>query len=250
MTPVGRSRVRLDTVDSTQSWLGERWHLHPEWPNGMLVTAREQTAGRGQQDSRWLTEAGANFTGTFLLRNPALAPDRVFQLNKITALAVRAAAAELALDSAQLQVKWPNDVVYGGKKLAGILPQVFWKGAKAEAALLGIGLNVNQIAFAPEIQARAVSLALMAGHPLDLEAVTDTLCTHLDGWMDLLVKGQHSRIDQEYLFRLHRYQEWAEYRVGSERITASIIGVDTTGRLALESAAGLLRVLPKEIAYL
>lgn len=250
MTAIGRSRVHLDSVDSTQSWLGERWHLHPEWPNGLLVMAREQTAGRGQQDGRWLTEAGANFTGTFLLREPNLAPDRVFQLNKVTALAARAAAAVLALDSAQLQVKWPNDVVYGGKKLAGILPQVFWKGEKAEAALLGVGLNVNQTAFPPEIQARAVSLAQIAGRPLDLEAVTDTLCSHLDGWLDLLAQGLHSRIDQEYLFRLYRYQEWAEYRIGSERITASIIGVDSAGRLALESAAGLLRVLPKEIAYL
>ncbi len=244
---MGASRLILDEVDSTQDWLSSRWAAHPEWPHGFLVAAHHQWAGRGQAGRSWQAAAGLNFTGSLLLREGRVPAERPFQLNKAAALAVRDACARLTGQSLSLQVKWPNDVLAQGRKLAGILLQLVWKGQHLAATILGIGVNVNQHDFPPEL--RATSLSLLAGVQFDLNDVIDVLCRCLDHRMRQIAAAP-DQLDADYLANLYRYQEWAQYRYQNRVLTAGIVGVDARGCLVLESDQGLLRVQPCQIDYL
>jgi BirA family biotin operon repressor/biotin-[acetyl-CoA-carboxylase] ligase len=246
VVPLGHTHLHFNSLPSTQDWLADHW---PQWPDGFVVTADDQTAGRGQAGRAWHSAPGLNFTGSILLRDRPLPAQRPFQLNKAAALAVRDAVADLLGTCSGLQVKWPNDVVTCGRKLAGILPQLVWQGSRLEAVVLGIGLNVNEQAFPPELAGRATSLNLLAGRPFDLHRVRATLCRCLDARLHQVASAP-AQLDADYLAGLYRYQEWAQYRHGQQTLTASIVGVDLAGGLVLESEGGLLRVQPCEIEYL
>ena len=136
-------------------------------PHGTLVTAAEQTEGRGRQGRAWTAPAGRALLCSLVLRDPP----------RLLPLAAGVAVAELAGERAAL--KWPNDVLLGGRKLAGILvegrPQERW-------SVLGIGLNValQAVDFPPELRGRATSLALA---PAAIEPSLARLLALLERWL-------------------------------------------------------------------
>ena len=131
---------------------------------GDVFTADFQTAGRGRLDHLWLAPAGVNLTFSAVLDAAALPPAEVATLPLVAGLAVVEAVRPLGV--AAVSLKWPNDVLAGGRKLAGILCE-----RNGDGVIVGIGLNVNQTAFAPELAARATSLALETGRRFDRTAV-------------------------------------------------------------------------------
>ncbi len=151
---------------------------------GDVFVADFQTAGRGRLDHRWLAPPGANLMFSVVLDVAGREPAEVATLPLAVGLAVTQAIASLPSWQAsppRLTVKWPNDVLAKGRKLAGILCE-----RNGDAVIAGVGLNVNQTEFAPEISARAVSLAQLAGRPFDraavLEAVLKSLATVHARW--------------------------------------------------------------------
>lgn len=152
-------------------------------PHGTLVTADEQTAGRGRQGRSWTAPPGSSLLASFLLR-PQRPPSGLFAL--AVALATAEACEEL-VPGLEVGVKWPNDLVVAGRKLAGILiegrPQESW-------LVVGIGVNVTlrPEQLAPELVDRATSLALEAERlgrrvPVPSELAT-ALCTTLARWTE------------------------------------------------------------------
>ena len=132
--------------------------------HGDVFTADFQTAGRGRLDHKWLSPPGTNLMMSVVLSVEGLAPDHVATLPLVAGLAVAKAVRELvAADedarrkTRDVQLKWPNDVLVGGKKIAGILCE-----RHGDNVIVGIGVNVNQTAFPPEIANRATSLAQVA----------------------------------------------------------------------------------------
>jgi BirA family biotin operon repressor/biotin-[acetyl-CoA-carboxylase] ligase len=161
---------RFDTVDSTQRVA--RSLADEGAPHGTVVLAEEQTAGRGRLDRRWTSPRGQNLTFTIVLRPHLPARD--------APLLTLGAAAGLAV-AFDLRVKWPNDVVTGeGKKVAGLLAEMETTGDRVAYVLLGVGLNVNQVVFPPELP-NAASLASIAG-PQDREEVLDTAVAAILAW--------------------------------------------------------------------
>ena len=120
---------------------------------GDVFTADEQTAGRGRLDHRWLSAPGANLMLSAVLDVADLPPEQVATLPLAVGLAVHAAIARF-LPGGEIRLKWPNDVLVGGRKIAGILCE-----RNGDGVIAGVGVNVNQTAFAPEIADRATSLA-------------------------------------------------------------------------------------------
>jgi len=162
---LGNPRVHRRLVDSTNA-LAHTLALHGA-PHGTLVTATEQTAGRGRQGRRWVAPPGSSLLCSLVLREvPRLLP-----------LAAGVAVAEVAGDGAR--VKWPNDVLLGGRKLAGILvegrPQEAW-------AVLGIGINVAvDVADLPEeLRSQVATLQRAASEVDDVLAV---LLGSLERWL-------------------------------------------------------------------
>lgn len=146
-------------------------------PNGAVVRADRQSAGRGREGRAWHSPHGG------LWFSMILRPPRLTGLSLIAGLAVVRAVEELGLPA---RVRWPNDVYLGDRKLAGILCEARLRGAQVDYAILGIGLNVDLLAddFPPALADHGTSLRLALGHSPGLEAVFERLLDHLDALYD------------------------------------------------------------------
>jgi BirA family biotin operon repressor/biotin-[acetyl-CoA-carboxylase] ligase len=188
--PVGRV-VRVGRVESTQS---VAFALAAEGAvDRTVVVADSQAAGRGRRGHAWLDEPGASLLVSIVLR-PRLETARLPWLSLAAGVAVADALAEIAGLGPRL--KWPNDVLVGGRKIAGILLES--RLGPAPLVVLGIGVNLMQRTFPPELDGRATSVALETGGDVDREALLGALLEGLDRqrWRDSSeTLGRTVRID-------------------------------------------------------
>jgi BirA family transcriptional regulator, biotin operon repressor / biotin---[acetyl-CoA-carboxylase] ligase len=209
---LGRPRLHLRVTGSTNERAREL--ASGGAPHGTLVTAGEQTSGRGRQGRTWTAPAGRALLCSFVVREPP----------RLLSLAAGAAVADVA--GAGALVKWPNDVLLEGRKVAGILVE----GRPAERwAVLGIGVNValRDEDFPPELRGRAGTLARA---PWEVELVLAELLVALMRWLaapaDRVLDAVRAR---DAL--LGRPVSWTD---GAGRGA----GIDAEGRLLVSTAAG------------
>ena len=182
----------------TTSWLGRAWRHLPStgstndeaaaWaragaPAGAVVVADTQTRGRGRLGRRWHSPPGASLYFSVVLR-PPLPPHRVPPLTLAAGVAV--AEALTALDITP-QLKWPNDVLLDGKKVAGILTEMSSEVDRVHHVVVGIGVNLNTRDFPEELGAIATSAALVRGIPVSRADFAAALCARLEHWVDRFV---------------------------------------------------------------
>lgn len=148
-------------------------------PEGTLVLAEEQTRGRGRLGRSWLAPARSCLLLSLVAR-PALSVDEAFRLTMLCSVA--AAAAVESETGLRPEIKWPNDLLLGGKKLAGLLSEASALGGRLEYAVVGIGLNVNfdPLAF-PEIAPTATSLRSALGRPVSRLGLLRELLAEIEG---------------------------------------------------------------------
>jgi len=171
---IGSSIHRFDVVDSTQSVLARL--AREGAPDGTVVTARHQTGGRGRRGRAWWDARGESLLLSVLLR-PAVPAGHVSQLSLVAALAVADALAGAGVMS---RIRWPNDVLVGGSKISGILPDaVCGTDGRVEHAIVGIGINLDQRSFPPELAGQATSLWLLTGRAHDPARVEAAVLTAL-----------------------------------------------------------------------
>ena len=164
---VGRWRVqRFRELDSTNRYLLAAAEAGAD--DGLVVVADHQTAGRGRLDRRWEAPPRASLLVSVLLRTPASAED--FRLVMVAGLAL-ADAVEATADIV-VGLKWPNDLIVGGRKLAGLLAE-----RVGDAVVVGAGCNVNWDEFPPELADTATACNREAGRPVDREALLDAYLT-------------------------------------------------------------------------
>lgn len=223
--------MSLDKVESTNAVAAQLLPGHPA--EGTVISAKFQTAGRGQRGSTWTAEAGANLTFSLILYPHFLAPKQVFLLNKLIACALRETAAAL-LPSAKVQVKWPNDLLIDGRKAAGILIETTLDQAAIRSAVIGIGFNVNQLVFDTGIHGKATSLRRAAGREFETDVVLADLLERIEAGYLALRAGRFSPVEHAYLQHLYAYQEDTEVEIDGQRATVHVVGVDATGRLAVQ----------------
>ena len=157
----GKNTIYFKQITSTNDYLKKI--LTDDTPEGTLILAEEQTAGRGRFDRRWIAPPRSSLLTSLLFRPDFLPPNRAQLLTMVCALAVTDAIAEQTGITAGL--KWPNDVIFGGKKLAGILTELGIVGERLDWVIVGMGLNVN-IDFSaaePALAETATSLQTIAG---------------------------------------------------------------------------------------
>jgi BirA family biotin operon repressor/biotin-[acetyl-CoA-carboxylase] ligase len=133
-------------------------------PEGTVFVAEEQTAGRGRGGHTWYSARGAGIYCSVLLK-PAIAPSDSLLMSLAAALAVHAAVDGTKPENRNLQLdlKWPNDLLVGGKKFCGILTEMNAEPTRVRHLVIGIGINVNHESFPPHLQADATSLRLAIG---------------------------------------------------------------------------------------
>lgn len=218
-------------------------------PEGTVVRADSQSAGRGQFGSRWESSAGQNLTLSIILYPNWLEIKDQFYLSMTVALALVDTARQY-LGSMATAAKWPNDLYLGDQKAGGILIQNSLSGHVWQSAIIGIGLNVNQISFS-EMSNSPTSLAFTAGQSFDLDAVAETLFECVERRYLHLKSGHRADIRQEYESCLFRRGETTDFqRPNGEVFQGVITGVQSDGRLCIETTRGQELFGLKEVAML
>ncbi len=244
---IGKAVIRIPTAGSTNDLLLKIMQ-EKDTGEGTLVIASKQVAGKGQRGNSWETEPGMNLTFSFCLYPEFLSPDRQFLLNKAVSVGIARFVASVAPPGRAVRVKWPNDILLDGQKVAGVLIENSISQGKILHSVVGIGLNVNQEHF-PGLP-DAASLRNFTGSELPLENCLSALCVQLDMNYHLLRKDP-GQLDAAYLAQLHLLGEWSEYEHAGERIKARISGVSPSGELMLEGEQGaMFRAAFKEIRFL
>jgi len=217
-------------------------------PEGTVIMAENQYAGRGQAESNWLAEPGKNLTFSLLLHPGFLPLGAQFRLNMAVSLAIHRALKAIVGEG--LSIKWPNDIYYGSKKIGGVLIENMVSGGKIKACIIGIGLNVNQEVFEADLESRAGSIYQILHEHVNLLSLLTQICSHIEVTYLKLRAGNYDALREEYLNVLYRYNENAFYRQNGELIEGKITDVSDTGFLSLETGAGVMTYNFKEIEFI
>ena len=202
-------------------------------PEFYTITAGFQEAGRGQGSNHWFSDPCENMLCSILFR-PAVPASRQFLFNQYFSLTVRKFLLRYV---PEVQVKWPNDIYVGGKKIAGILIEHSVAGNVITRTIAGIGLNINQKEF-PSSLPNPTSVYLETGLRHDVEAFTAEFVAFCMAEYGRLSEGRAEELQAEYRSCLYHLGEYRPYAVGSKRILARIDGVDAYGRLLLSEKDG------------
>jgi BirA family transcriptional regulator, biotin operon repressor / biotin---[acetyl-CoA-carboxylase] ligase len=193
-TSFGREIVVFPELESTNTWL--KSGAAGEALDGLICLTDRQIKGRGQYEKSWVSEPCSNLTWSYLLRPET--QDRLF----ILTLSCIHAVANVIEREFQLKtkIKWPNDLIIEGKKVAGVLAEAVFMGNHLDRFIVGIGLNVNQSSF-PSFLTEAASLSQILGRPLDREKLLASIVTETEilnkSWMQKdpnLVKAINQRL--------------------------------------------------------
>ena len=171
--PLSFAVTALDVIDSTQSEIERRASAGA--PEGTVVTARHQEAGRGRRGHEWWDAPGQSLLCSVLLR-PDCPIAAVPQLSLVGGLAVAEALA--AATGVRARIRWPNDLLVDGRKVCGILAEAA-SGAGVHHVILGIGINLRQAAFPEALADRATSLRLLTGRDHDTVPLLDAVLAEL-----------------------------------------------------------------------
>lgn len=227
----------IETTDSTNRFLQAvadgKMSVISSLEDCTVLFTNEQTAGRGMGTNCWFSDYGQNILASFYFESGILAR-RQFEFNRFFALAVRHMVAKYL---PQVQIKWPNDILVEGKKLAGILIEHSVKGDRLAYSIAGIGLNVNQITFEPVIP-NPTSLKLCTQRDFSVKQLLSELIESCTIYYRMLKEGNFEKLEQEYLEHLYRLNEFAHYFYQNQHIMAKITGIDEYGRLCLVSEKG------------
>ncbi|MEO0896032.1 MAG: biotin--[acetyl-CoA-carboxylase] ligase [Bacteroidota bacterium] len=226
----GKQIYYFEELPSTNSYATELLLEQP--PEGSLIQAGYQSAGRGQKGSRWESQAHENLIFSVIYYPTFLPINRVFQLSKMTAVALYDCLRHF-LPKEEILIKWPNDLLVNKKKIAGILLENQFEGKHLRSSVIGIGLNVNQADFPEELTTKATSLALLQGKKIDIGDVLQRMMDSLEARYEELKQAKASSLDRFYLQQLYGYQEEVEVEIEGEGMTVMPVGVGLDGRVAL-----------------
>ena len=252
----------ISTTYSTNTLLKELL-AKGEWPEGeRFLYTGFQTAGRGQAGNGWESEEGKNLLCSILL------PPRkdLFYLNVLVSVAVHKVIRSLLFErsgllslSEAVSIKWPNDIYYGDKKIAGILIENAILGNEVKYSIAGIGLNVNQTTFLSSAP-NPVSLKLISGKETDIDALMQALMAQIEA-LEAMDEAQIWAYYRDHLYRREGFWPFVEREVSTaptmnaDRKTegvflAKIENVRTNGEIELRDQAGNLRIYHfKQVRY-
>lgn len=234
--PEGVARHVLARTESTNA---EALRLAPGLTGPAWIMARQQTAGRGRRGRSWTMPEG-NLAATLALR-PDGSPADLSLYSFVAALALHEALTAVCGPAARLAIKWPNDVLLNGGKVAGILLESAGQGRAVSALAVGVGVN---LAAAPAPEAvepgalQPVSVLAETGHAITPDDFLDLLAPAFDRWQRQLATWGFAPIRAAWTARAARIGQTITARTGNATRTGRFEGIDDTGALVLVTAAG------------
>lgn len=210
--------------------------------HGSLAVCDDQTAGRGRMQRTWDTPAGQALTQTMVLR-PKLRLDQA-PLITLAAAVASARAIEDVCPELQVGIKWPNDGIINGKKCFGILSEMSAANGKLDYVVPGVGINVNQLSFAGELEEKATSMLmeLRRLHPeaeeIDRRALMCAYLTRMEEAVDALEASGFDGIAEEYLRRSVTLGRKVQVIGAQETFIAAAKAIDEEGALIVMDEEG------------
>jgi BirA family transcriptional regulator, biotin operon repressor / biotin---[acetyl-CoA-carboxylase] ligase len=222
-------------------------------PEGATVVAEEQTEGRGRLGRAWVAPPGSSLLVSVVLR-PPLPREAVWLTVAAAGVALAEAVDAVAPGAAPAGLKWPNDLELQGRKAAGLLAEAQLDGDRLGTVLLGMGVNVGQGAadFPPEVAARATSVSLAAGAPVDRgELLAAWAGRFLHGYAGLCA-GRPGPVLAAYRSRLVTVGRRVRAdRIGADPVVGTAVDLTPTGGLVVQTASGaLVEVLAGDLHHL
>jgi BirA family transcriptional regulator, biotin operon repressor / biotin---[acetyl-CoA-carboxylase] ligase len=206
---------------------------------GVVVFAEAQTKGRGRLGRKWISPPGKGLWFSVLLR-PALPPQAATQLTVAAATALSRAIQQVA--EVKPQIKWPNDILIGGKKTAGVLTELSAELDRINHIVLGIGVDVNLNAsdLPADLRSVATSLKIETGAPIRRADLAAALLRELDRDYGLICGGQFAKLCDEWEEQCVTLGQRVKIRIGNRVITGQAEALDENGALLLRTEHGRL----------
>jgi len=232
--PDGWTLVALDTVGSTNDEAAQRADAGA--PEGTVVWSREQTGGRGRRGRHWVSPVGNLYTSTIL--RPDCPAQRAAELGFAAALAV----ADIVPAGRQVRVKWPNDVLVDGGKIAGILLEsAIGQTGQVQHVVAGIGVNVG---FAPRLpEMRYPGSALGGSVEAALEKLAAALAARLAEWR----REGFETVRAAWLAKAGPLGAEVDVKLGEGLVRGRFAGLDREGALLLDTATGPRKIVSGEL---
>jgi BirA family biotin operon repressor/biotin-[acetyl-CoA-carboxylase] ligase len=240
--------------------LGQTLHCHHELPStndrareladdgaehGEVVVAESQTAGRGRRGRTWASPPGRNLHLSVVLR-PALPPQRAPELTLVASVAACEACRKAGVDAG---IKWPNDVLVGGRKVAGILTELSAEPDQVHWVVLGIGVNLNVTLeeLPAEIRDRATSLSVERRQPVPRALFAAALLSELEQWLDLHAAEGFAPIREAW--RQRSVTLGREVRVDADGVEIAGVAedIDEAGALLVRGREGTARIVSGDV---
>lgn len=244
---VAKTGYHYEVLDSTNKKAKEL--AEAGCPHGTLVTADAQEAGVGRRGRSWSSEQGQGIYMSLVLR-PNLPTNKASMLTLVSAMAVSKAIYEMIKDCGVYPfIKWPNDIVLRGKKVCGILTEMSTKKGEIDYVVVGIGVNVHNREFLPEISQMATSIEMEIGHGVARERIVELIWMQFEKYYDIFMETYDMSLLQE------EYQQMSANK--GRRVTVldpagefegTARGITTNGELIVDTTEGQRLVSSGEVS--
>jgi len=236
-TEFGRTIYCFDEVGSTNDVAAEL--ARNGAPHGTVVTAECQTKGRGRLERRWFSPPGENLYMSFVLR-PEISPVRLPFITFVCSIALYEALCDLGVEAS---IKWPNDLMVGEKKAAGILAEMEMDGDEVSAVILGVGVNINMTRkeldeLLGEISTSSTSVSESIGRRVDRALFTASLIDNLEKWYLRFISKGPEYIGREWTKRSMMVGRRVRVSTPEDSFEGVVQGIDGDGHLMVERADG------------
>jgi BirA family biotin operon repressor/biotin-[acetyl-CoA-carboxylase] ligase len=220
--------IKLDAIDSTNEFL-KGLSSTQLLENFTVVTAENQTKGKGQMGSSWLSESGKNLIISVLIKDVLHDNSQLFNLNRIIAVSIIEALQGFNIP--ELSIKWPNDIMSYNKKIGGILIENILKNKGVIQSIVGLGLNVNQIDF--DQLPKASSLAVVCKTTFDKDEILLKIMDVLQSNCLLFIKNNYDFFSQysDMLFKKGIPMPFLDSK--GQKFMGIIQGVSPNGKLQI-----------------
>ncbi len=239
---IGNQIIYLDRVDSTSNYVatlvseGKARH-------GMVILAETQTNGRGQRGATWQSEDAKNLLLSFYLEHLDLEILQQESLNHFVSLALSNTFMKFGISN---HIKWPNDILVGTKKIAGILIENQLRGSKINTSIIGIGINILQTKFDYK---GSTSVSIESNLAISKENFFAELTTQLNIFYTYITHKKLDKLKKDYLSKLWLMGIQSPFESNGETFYGSIKGTDNYGRLLVEVNDELKTFDLKEIKF-
>jgi len=224
---IGSEIIHFKRVDSTSNYIATLLK-ESKIVNGLVILADEQTDGRGQRGAKWQSTPGENLLFSFFIEYGDLPIFEQQTITHATSIAISNCLTHFQIASS---IKWPNDIVIGNKKIAGILIENQFQGNKIKSSIIGIGLNVLQQDF-PIINTTSISNE--TGTSVSLKDVLNRMIFELNQTFSLIQLHSYKTLSEKYTQKLWLLNEIADYETAEGiRFRGIIKGTNETGKLII-----------------